>query len=161
MFDVSKSPNIGAFLKTWKYFIPRREVCLQVPEGVQLFLLMFYPPKGLRKQYRRWSNCLYLCFNFALVIVLFLHLKFFNVTDGGWWMVVVDGGGWVPKRFSDFAQNFVRWSSQYINLLYFGKSAKKFFCRKKNPTSSFKIGGIFRKKMFPKFLETSVIISLI
>ena len=28
------------------------------------------------------------------------------VTDGWWWMV--DGGGWVPKRFSDFAQNFVR-----------------------------------------------------
>ena len=27
------------------------------------------------------------------------------VTDG-WWMVV--DGGWVPKRFSDFAQNFVR-----------------------------------------------------
>ena len=25
---------------------PRRDVCLQTPVGVQLFLLMFYPPKG-------------------------------------------------------------------------------------------------------------------
>ena len=24
-------------------------------------------------------------------------------------------GGWVPQRFSDFAQNFVRLSSQHIN----------------------------------------------
>ena len=30
----------------------------------------------------------------------------------------------------------------------------------KNPTSTFKIGGILRKKMFRKFVETSVIISL-
>ena len=27
--------------------------------------------------------------------------------DGGWWWIV-DGGRWVPKRFSYFAQNFVR-----------------------------------------------------
>ena len=37
-----------------------------VPKVVQLFLLMFYPPEGLRKQYCRWSNCFYLCFNFVL-----------------------------------------------------------------------------------------------
>ena len=30
----------------------------------------------------------------------------------------------------------------------------------KNPTSTFKIGGIFAKKMFRKYLETFVIISL-
>ena len=27
-------------------YIRRRDVCLQTPVGVQLFLLMFYPPKG-------------------------------------------------------------------------------------------------------------------
>ena len=32
-----------------KCFIPRRDVCLQTPVGVQLVLLMFYPPKGLCK----------------------------------------------------------------------------------------------------------------
>ena len=31
---------------------------------------------------------------------------------------------------------------------------------KKNPTSTFKIGGIFAEKMFRKYLETFVIISL-
>ena len=30
----------------------------------------------------------------------------------------------------------------------------------KNPTSSFKIGGVFEKKMFREFLETSVINSV-
>ena len=30
----------------------------------------------------------------------------------------------------------------------------------KNPTSTFKIGGIWQKKIFRKFLETSVMISL-
>ena len=30
---------------TW-WFIPRRDVCLQTPVGVPLFLLMFYPPKA-------------------------------------------------------------------------------------------------------------------
>ena len=76
---------------------------------------------------------------FELVIVLFWPLIFFNVTDGGcWWMV--DGGAWVPKRCSDFAQNFVRWSSQHINLLYFGKSAKNFFCRKKIRLQVSKLG---------------------
>ena len=32
----------AAFLKSWKCFIPRRDVCLHTPVGVQLFLLMFY-----------------------------------------------------------------------------------------------------------------------
>ena len=45
-------------------------------------------------------------------------------------------------------------------MLYFGKSAKNFFLLEKNPTSSFKIGGIFGKKMFRKSFETSLIISL-
>ena len=47
------------------------------------------------------------------------------VTDGGWWMV--DGGGWSKKRFSDFAQNFLRWSSDDINLFLFGNFVKSFF----------------------------------
>ena len=43
---------------------------------------------------------------------------------------------------------------------YFRKSVKNFFVPEKNPTSSFKIGGIFGKKMFRKSFETSLIISL-
>ena len=33
--------------------------------------------------------------------------------DGRW---MVDGGGWSKKKFSDFAQNFFRWSSGDINV---------------------------------------------
>ena len=69
-------------------FIPRRDVCLQTPVGVQLFLLMFYPPKGLCiAEYRRRSNCFYLCiivlgnvywtFNLQAVFCLFETLKMF------------------------------------------------------------------------------------
>ena len=74
-------------------FIPRRDSAEQIPKEVQLFLLMsyfvlgnvywtfnlltvfclfetlkmFYPPKGLCfAEYRRRSNCFYLCFNFVL-----------------------------------------------------------------------------------------------
>ena len=68
----------------------------------------------------------------------------------------------VPSRksFSDFYENLQKWSLDRKNLPYFGKSAKNFFLLEKNPTSIFKIGGILGKKMFRKFLETSVIISL-
>ena len=34
--------------------------------------------------------------------------------------MVVDGGGWSKKKFSDFAQNFFRCSSDKINLEIFG-----------------------------------------
>ena len=40
------------------------------------------------------------------------------------------------------------------------KICEKLFLSEKNPTSIFKIGGILQKKMFRKFIETSVIISL-
>ena len=99
----------------------------------------------------------FLDFNFELVIVLFWHLKFFIVTDGGRWT----DGGWVPKRFSDFSQNFFRWSSQHITLPYFGKSAKNFFYRKKIRLQVSKSGVFSGKKIFRNFLETSVIISLL
>ena len=64
------------------------------------------------------------------------------------------------KSFSDFYENLQKWSLDRKNLPYFGKSAKNFFLPEKNPTSSFKIRGILKKKMFRKFLETSVKISL-
>ena len=64
------------------------------------------------------------------------------------------------KSFSDFYENLQKWSLDRKNLPYFGKSAKNFFLLEKNPTSSFKIGGIFGKKMFRKSFETSLIISL-
>ena len=56
-------------------------------------LVEFYPPKGLRKQYRRWSNCFYFMFYFVLgnvywtffsgaVIRLFEILKMFDLRVG-------------------------------------------------------------------------------
>ena len=78
------------------------------------------------------------------------------VVDGGWWWMVVDGG-WVPKRFSDFAQNLFRWSLGDINVRKFGKSVKNFFYREKNPTSIFKKWGYFcRKKRFSDFSQIFV-----
>ena len=52
-----------------------------------------------------------------------------------------------PKNFSDFYENLQKWSLDRKNLPYFGKSAKNFFLPEKNPTSIFKIGGIFEKKI--------------
>ena len=40
--------------------------------GLFEILEMFYPPKGLRKQNRRWSNCFYFPFNCVLETVLIL-----------------------------------------------------------------------------------------
>ena len=74
-------------------------------------------------------------FNFALVIAVFGRKKFLIVTDGGgWW--------WVPKRFSDFPQILFIVSLNKIKMSYFRNFAKKLFLSDKNPTSSFKIGGI-------------------
>ena len=50
----------------------------------------------------------YFAFQYAAVFdpaAGFQARRLLVVTDGWWWMVV---DGWVPKRFSDFAQNFVR-----------------------------------------------------
>ena len=55
-------------------------------------------------------------------------------------------GGWSKKKFSDFAQNLCRRSSGDINVRKFGKSAKNFFYREKNPTSTFKKWGFFGRK---------------
>ena len=60
-------------------------------------------------------------------------------------------------RFFGFSKKY---SLDGKKLPYCEKSAKTFFIAEKNPTSSFKIGGIFGKKMFSNFLETSVIISI-
>ena len=58
------------------------------------------------------------------------------------------------KRFSDFYENLQKFKLEWMNVRKFGKSAKNFFLLEKNPTSSFKIGGIFGKKMFRKSFET-------
>ena len=82
------------------------------------------------------------------------------VVDGGWWMV--DGGWWmVEKNVLRFCSKFFQMKLTAYKCAVFWKICEKLFLSEKNPTSSFKIGGIFRKKMFRKFLETSVIISLI
>ena len=52
---------------------------------------------------------------------------------------MVDCGGWVPKRFSDFAQNFFRLSSSDINLFVFGKIVTSFFPIGKKSDYSLKI----------------------
>ena len=52
------------------------------------------------------------------------------------------------KSFFDFYENLQKWSLGKINLPYFGKSAKNFFLLEKNPTSSFKIGGICAQKSY-------------
>ena len=56
----------------------------------------------------------------------------------------------------NFAHNF--WIKQKFS--QFSKICKIDFYSEENPTSTFKIGGISWKKMFRKFLETSVMISL-
>ena len=59
----------------------------------------------------------------------------------------------IGSRFSDFNENLQKWSLERKNLPYFGKSAKNFFLLEKNPTLSWKIGGIFGQKMFRNFYE--------
>ena len=61
----------------------------------------------------------------------------------------------VPSRksFSDFYENLQKWSLGEKKIANFGKSEKNFFLPEKNPTSSFKIGGILGKKMFRNFYE--------
>ena len=55
-FFMATSDN--SYTKGIENCIPRKE-----PKEVQLFLPMFYPPKGLCKvENRRRSNCFYLCF---------------------------------------------------------------------------------------------------
>ena len=48
------------------------------------------------------------------------------VTDGGvgWWMV--DGGGWVEKKFFNFSQNLHIDSTPKVNLLIFGVKRENF-----------------------------------
>ena len=45
---------------------------------------------------------------------------------------------------------FWKYSLCEKNVEYFGKSGKNFFLAEKNPTSSFKIGGILGKKNVPQ-----------
>ena len=49
------------------------------------------------------------------------------------------------KRFTDFFSNLQIWSLDRKNVLYFGKSSKNFLLEK-NPTSSFKMGGLLGPK---------------
>ena len=77
-------------------------------------------------------------------------------TDGG------GGGGWwwmVEKNVLWFCSKFCQMKFTAYKSSVFWKICEKLFLSEKNPTSSFKIGGIFRKKIFRKFFETPVIIS--
>ena len=58
---------------------------------------------------------------------------------GGWWWMVVDGGGWSKKKFSDFAQNFFRCSSDKINLEIFGVLRNNFLMGLKINFSNFRV----------------------
>ena len=60
--------------------------------------------------------------------------------------MVVDGGGWSKKKFSDFAQNLFRRGSGDINVRKFGKSAKTFFIGKKIQLQLSKSGGFLVEK---------------
>ena len=51
------------------------------------------------------------------------------------------------KMFSDFFANLQKLSLDEINVEFFGKYVKKFLELEKNPTLSFKIGGILEKKI--------------
>ena len=62
--------------------------------------------------------------------------------------------------FSDFLGVFLEIKFGWKKFAVFWKILKNLFFAEKNPTSIFKIGGILGEKMFRKFLETSVIISL-
>ena len=139
------------------------------PVIVLFWLLKFFIPRGgIQRSDPLWGPIwVSLCFIFLLEKKFFdfifctrnrpfltpenLYCDGRMVVDGGWWMV----DGWVPKRFSDFAQNFVRWSSQHINLLYFGKSAKNFFYRKKIRLQVSKSGVFSEKKSSANFLTLS------
>ena len=61
-----------------------------------------------------------------------------------WWM------NDEKKMFSDFYENLQKWSLGEKKFANFGKSWKNFFLLEKNPTSSFKIGGILGKKNVPQ-----------
>ena len=85
-----------------------------------------------------------------------------GLMDGRWWWMVVDGWWWMgSKKVLWFCWKFFQMKFTAYKFSVFWKICEKLFLSEKNPTSSFKIGGIFRKKMFRKFLETSVIISLL
>ena len=115
------------------YIYPQRRDHLQmVPYGVPIWSLsVLFSPNGT-----------FFWFQFRDGNRPFLTRKIFYC-DG---RMVDGGGGWVPKRFFDFAQNFFRWSSQHINLPYFGKSAKNFFYRKKIRLQVSKSGVFLVKK---------------
>ena len=102
---------------------------------------------------------LFFGFYFSGLRCAFLNPEFFlmwrTVDGGGWWW-------WMgSKKVLWFCSKFCQMKFTAYKSSVFWKICEKLFLSEKNPTSSFKIGGIFRKKMFPKFLETSVIISLI
>ena len=126
------------------YFIPLSGPFLVVPYGVPIWSLsVIYLP--LEK---------FFGFHFRAGNRPFLTPEIFNC-DGWWWWMVVDGGGggWSKKKFSDFAQNFFRWSSGDINLWKFGKSAKNFFYRKKIQLQFSKSGGFLVEKKVLWFLS--------
>ena len=67
---------------------------------------MFYPPKGLCKQYCRWSNCFYLCFNFLLGNVYWTFKK--AAVIYGFWT------GWKLEMFyppKGLRKQYCRWSN--------------------------------------------------
>merc|ERR1712243_221696 len=61
-------------------------------------------------------------------------------------------------------KNFFKWKKIQLQVsksgVFWPKKISKTFLNGKNPTSSFKIGGILGEKIFRKHLETSVITSL-
>ena len=115
-----------------QYFLIPRRWTLVFPYGVTIWSL-----SALLWRWW-WYRKSFLDFILGAVSALFWPLFFLIVTDGwwvmmgddGWWWVMM-GDGWSKKKFSDFAQNFFRWSLGDINVRKFGKSAKNFFYRKK------------------------------
>ena len=93
-----------------------------------------------------------------------VHLSRFHLTATPLsWQPPRSGGNELPpslptdkKSFSDFFF-FLYKKSSGEKKSQFSKICEKLILSEKNPTSSFKIGGIFRKKIFRKFFETSVI----
>ena len=70
-------------------------------------------------------------------------------------------GGWIPKRFPDFCSKFYQIKFTAYKSSVFWKICEKLFLSEKKSNFKFQNRGYFPKKMFRKFLETSVMISLL
>ena len=132
-FDLSLLYLLIFHTPTARFFLPRRWT-LVVPLWGPTFISFCFISAPRKK---------ILDFDLQTVSAHFWPLYFFTVMDGwmadgwmdGWWMVGL-------KRFADFTQIILKWSSGDINMRKFGKSAKNFFYQK-NPTTTFKKGRFF------------------